>query len=118
MSVKTLDLRKKLDVETVLIQDPDGIIRIYSGDEFIPRIPDGPQMSRNDVAGHSGHSKILGDPSLPSTGVILFALRQKNDSFSEKGRLPLSPFQQPSPPGNEYGFLVALELSSIDSTDF
>jgi hypothetical protein len=59
MSVKTLDLRKKLDVEAVLIQDPDGIVRIYGGDEFIPRIPDGPQVSRSNVAGHRGHSKIL-----------------------------------------------------------
>jgi hypothetical protein len=66
MTVEPFKLRKEADVEAVLIQDPDGIVRIYGSDEFIPRIPDGPQMSRSDVAGHPGHSKILGHFSKPS----------------------------------------------------
>jgi hypothetical protein len=60
MTVEPFKLGKEADVEAVLIQDPDGIVGIYSGYEFIPRISDGPQMSWSDVAGHPGHSKILG----------------------------------------------------------
>ena len=69
MAIKALQFGKETNLVAIVVQQADGIMRVYGRHQAVSGITDGPKMTGSDVAGSTGERKIYHTALITSSGM-------------------------------------------------